>query len=38
VHNPDTLLGVNLKIKPDLIELSQPGLIKKGFEMLGLTK
>ncbi|KNZ58826.1 hypothetical protein VP01_1853g1 [Puccinia sorghi] len=35
-HSPDTLLGMNLNISPDAIELSQPGLIKKELEMLGL--
>jgi hypothetical protein len=28
-HSPDTLLGMNLHIKPDLIESSQPALIEK---------
>ncbi|KNZ55344.1 hypothetical protein VP01_2704g6 [Puccinia sorghi] len=36
-HSPDTLLGMNLNINSDSIELSQPGLIKKGLEMLDLT-
>ncbi|KNZ46045.1 hypothetical protein VP01_7608g1, partial [Puccinia sorghi] len=37
-HLPDTLLGMNLSIKRNSIELSQPGLIKKGLEMLELTE
>ncbi|KNZ48936.1 hypothetical protein VP01_5313g1 [Puccinia sorghi] len=36
-HLPDTLLGMNLNISSDAIELSRPGLIKKGLEMLDLT-
>ncbi|KNZ57541.1 hypothetical protein VP01_2131g2 [Puccinia sorghi] len=36
-HSPDTLLGMNLSLKPGEIELSQPTLIEKGLEMLGLT-
>jgi hypothetical protein len=36
-HSPDTLLGMNLHVTPDSIELSQPALISKGLEMLGLT-
>jgi hypothetical protein len=35
-HPPDTLLGMNLNILPETIELSQPGLIEKGLEMLNL--
>ncbi|KNZ59135.1 hypothetical protein VP01_1796g1 [Puccinia sorghi] len=36
-HYPDTLLGMNLNINADSIELLQPGLIKKGLEMLSLS-
>jgi hypothetical protein len=36
-HSPDTLLGMNLKISDDSIELSQPALIDKGLELLGLS-
>lgn len=36
-HSPDTLLGMNLNITPESIYLSQPGLIKKGLEMLGMS-
>ncbi|KNZ47918.1 hypothetical protein VP01_6045g3, partial [Puccinia sorghi] len=36
-HYPDTLLGMNLNINADSIELLQPGLIKKGLEMLNLS-
>jgi transposase InsO family protein len=35
-HAPDTLLGMNLNILPDAIELSQPALIEKGLELLDL--
>ncbi|KNZ57731.1 hypothetical protein VP01_2087g5 [Puccinia sorghi] len=35
-HSPDTLLGMNLTLKTNSIELSQPGLIRKGIEMLNL--
>jgi hypothetical protein len=35
-HAPDTLLGMNLNIMPDSIELSQPAFIKKGLEILKL--
>ncbi|KNZ52895.1 hypothetical protein VP01_3405g1 [Puccinia sorghi] len=37
-HSPDTLLGMNLHIENDSIGLSQPGLIKKGLEFLGLEQ
>ncbi|KNZ64524.1 hypothetical protein VP01_1019g5 [Puccinia sorghi] len=36
-HSPHTLLGMNLTIYSDSIGLSQPGLIKKGLEMLNLS-
>jgi hypothetical protein len=36
-HNPETLLGMNLKIANNSIELSQPALISKGLELLDLT-
>ncbi|KAI7939342.1 hypothetical protein MJO29_014078 [Puccinia striiformis f. sp. tritici] len=35
-HSPDTLLGMNLKISSDSVELSQPALIEKGLELLDL--
>ncbi|KNZ63392.1 uncharacterized protein VP01_11517g1, partial [Puccinia sorghi] len=35
-HSPDTLLGMNPVVHNDSIELSQPGLIKKGIKILGL--
>jgi hypothetical protein len=35
-HSPDTLLGMNLTIQTDSIELSQPALIQKGLELLNL--
>ncbi|KNZ52225.1 hypothetical protein VP01_3643g1 [Puccinia sorghi] len=33
-HSPDTLLGMNILVNDNSIELSQPGLIRKGLEML----
>jgi hypothetical protein len=36
-HSPDTLLGMNLNFSSDSVELSQPALISKGLEMLGLS-
>ncbi|KNZ63432.1 hypothetical protein VP01_1144g2 [Puccinia sorghi] len=33
-HSPDTLLGMNLNILNDSIELSQSALIQKGLELL----
>jgi hypothetical protein len=36
-HSPDTLLGMNLKISSDSIELSQPALIEKGLNLLDLN-
>jgi hypothetical protein len=36
-HLPDTLLGMKLRVTPAMIELSQPALIKKGLELLGLS-
>jgi hypothetical protein len=35
-HSPDTLLGMNLKLSSDSIELSQPALIEKGLNLLDL--
>jgi hypothetical protein len=35
-HAPDTLLGMNLNILSDSIELAQPALIEKGLELLNL--
>jgi hypothetical protein len=35
-HAPDTLLGMNLNVQQDSIELSQPALIEKGLELLDL--
>jgi hypothetical protein len=37
-HSPDTLLGMNLKVNPAYIELSQPSLIEKGLELLDLKE
>ncbi|KNZ63381.1 hypothetical protein VP01_1152g8 [Puccinia sorghi] len=34
----DTLLGMNISLKRDSIKLSQPGMIRKGLEILGLTE
>jgi hypothetical protein len=36
-HNPNTLLGMKLKLAADSIELSQPGLIDKGLKLLELS-
>ncbi|KNZ55648.1 hypothetical protein VP01_2623g5 [Puccinia sorghi] len=36
-HNPDTLLGIDVKIKRNFITLSQVKLIEKGLNMLGMT-
>ncbi|KNZ56662.1 hypothetical protein VP01_2351g4 [Puccinia sorghi] len=35
-HNPDTLLGMELNQTKDSVTLSQPKLIRKGLELLGL--
>ncbi|KNZ53367.1 hypothetical protein VP01_3263g3 [Puccinia sorghi] len=35
-HSPDTLLGMNLNILNDSIELSQSALIQKGLELLNM--
>jgi hypothetical protein len=37
VHNPDTLLGMDVEIRDNHITLSQEKLIDKGLYMLGLT-
>ena len=36
-HNPETLLGMNLKIANNSIELSQPSLIAKGLDLIELS-
>lgn len=38
VHDPDTLLGMDVEITKDHITLSQEKLIDKGLKMLGLTE
>ncbi|KNZ46053.1 hypothetical protein VP01_7600g1, partial [Puccinia sorghi] len=35
-HTPDTLLGMNLNVGSDFVELSQPALIDKGLKLLNL--
>ncbi|KNZ48580.1 hypothetical protein VP01_5558g1, partial [Puccinia sorghi] len=35
-HDPDTLLGMELNQDTDFVTLSQPKLIKKGLELLGM--
>ncbi|KNZ56494.1 hypothetical protein VP01_238g1 [Puccinia sorghi] len=37
-HAPDTLLGMDVKIKNDEIKLHQQKMIKKGLELAGITK
>ena len=37
-HTPDTLLGMNLIMSTDCVELLQPALIEKGLELLNLEE